>query len=99
MFLVLFREDDTANDFSLLVTDDFHQSEGSSERGIFVNEEAFREYAQKEMEAIRQCMPNQDVFMVDLISHGSKASTYNPTKLQSIANGLQKGADEPAQGF
>lgn len=98
MYVVLFREDDTANDFSFLVTDDFHQSEGSSERGYFEDEEAFRQYMQKEIEGIRQCMPNHDVLIVDLISHGAKASKYDSAKLQSIADELFKGSDKPSQG-
>ncbi|CAH7344475.1 conserved hypothetical protein [Vibrio crassostreae] len=98
MYLILFREDDTTNDYSFSVTDYFHQSEGSSERGTFESEEVFRQYVQKEIEGIRQCMPNHDVLIVDLISHGAKASKYDSAKLQSIADELFKGSDKPSQG-
>lgn len=97
MYVVLFREDDTANDYSFLVTDSFHQSEGHSERGNFEDEETFRQYVREEVDSIRQCMPNQEVLVVDLISHGAKASKYDSAKLQSIADDLFKDADKPSQ--
>lgn len=98
MYVVLFSEDETANDYSFLITDDFHQSEGSSERGNFEDEEAFRQYVQKEVDSIHQCMPNQEVLVVDLISHGTKASKYDSAKLQTIADELLKGSEKPSQG-
>lgn len=82
MYLVLYCHNIGSTDFSFFETEDFDPDEGYVVRGKWPNEQAFRDYLNKEFGDM------SDYKVIDLITQGAQAETLDTKALAELAEQL-----------
>ncbi|GEM81279.1 hypothetical protein [Vibrio superstes] len=80
MYLVLYCHNIGMTDFSFFETEDFDKDDGYIVRGKWPNEQAFRDYLNKEFSTLT------DYQVLDLIAEGREAENYTQSELLERAN-------------
>ncbi|MEZ9834544.1 hypothetical protein AB4525_01520 [Vibrio breoganii] len=78
MYLVLYCHNIGMTDFSFFETEDFDKDDGYIVRGKWPNEQAFRDYLNKEFSDLA------DYQVLDLIAEGKKAEEYTQDELLQL---------------
>ncbi|PMO58547.1 hypothetical protein BCT06_16395 [Vibrio breoganii] len=78
MYLVLYCHNIGMTDFSFFETEDFDKDDGYIVRGRWPNEQAFRDYLNKEFSDLA------DYQVLDLIAEGKKAEEYTQDELLQL---------------
>ncbi|MEZ9592656.1 hypothetical protein AB4302_16995 [Vibrio breoganii] len=79
MYLVLYCHNIGMTDFSFFETEDFDKDDGYIVRGKWPNEQAFRDYLNKEFSDLANYQ------VLDLIAEGKKAEDYTQDELLQLS--------------
>ncbi|MEZ9905368.1 hypothetical protein AB4343_11065 [Vibrio breoganii] len=82
MYLVLYCHNIGMTDFSFFETEDFDKDDGYIVRGKWPNEQAFRDYLNKEFSDLA------DYQVLDLIAEGKSAEDYTQSDLIERADAI-----------